>query len=110
MTIDGKGYTVDGTARGGAAGIVVSSGASRVTIKNVRLTDWAYAVYYRPARATAASKGAPSSRTSWAGVVVYTGAPGYTVTGNRVTGIGYAIFVGGGDRQHDLQQPVLAPA
>jgi parallel beta-helix repeat protein len=93
VTIDGKGYKLDGIDDGTQAGISVESGANRVTVKNLRLTDWPFGVYYSGA-SSGSVQGCTIEGSSWAGIIIYAGSNSNTVTGNRVTGTHYGIYVG----------------
>jgi parallel beta-helix repeat protein len=93
VTIDGRGYRLDGIDDGTQAGISVESGANRVTVKNLRLTDWPYGVYYAGA-SSGSVQGCTIEGSSWAGIVLYAGSNSNTVTGNRVSGTHYGIYVG----------------
>jgi parallel beta-helix repeat protein len=50
VVLDGNGHTIDGVDAGGSFGIQANSGSTPltgVTVKNVRLTDWYYGLYYK---------------------------------------------------------------
>ena len=50
VVFDGNGHTIDGVDAGGSFGIQVNNGntpLTGVTVKNVRLTDWYYGLYYK---------------------------------------------------------------
>jgi parallel beta-helix repeat protein len=49
VVFDGNGHTIDGTGASGSFGILVNggSGLSRVTVKNVKLTNWHYGLYFK---------------------------------------------------------------
>ena len=50
VVFDGNGHTIDGTDASGSFGIQVNNGntpLTGVTVKNVRLTDWYYGLYYK---------------------------------------------------------------
>src|SRR5665647_3144332 len=50
VVLDGNGHTIDGTDAGGSFGIQVNNGntpLTGVTVKNVRITDFYYGVYYK---------------------------------------------------------------
>lgn len=49
VIFDGNGHTIDGTGASGSFGILVNGrdGLSRVTVKNVKLTDWHYGLYFK---------------------------------------------------------------
>ena len=93
VTIDGKGYRIDGLGQADMTAIAVSSGAKRVTIRNVRLTDWAYGVIFRDENHDGRVEGCTIEGASWGGVVLF-GSDRITVTGNRVTGTQFGIYVG----------------
>lgn len=49
VIFDGNGHTIDGTGASGSFGILVNGrdSVSRVTVKNVKLTDWHYGLYFK---------------------------------------------------------------
>ncbi len=109
VTIDGRGYTLDGIADGSQAGIEIEPGANRVTVKNLRLTDWAYGVYYEARASGPVSRDAPSRVPHGPGSSSTPVSNRNTVAGNRVTGTQLWYLRRGVDEQPDLQQPVLGP-
>ncbi|MCZ7391732.1 MAG: NosD domain-containing protein [Candidatus Methanoperedens sp.] len=49
VIFDGAGYTIDGTATSGTKGVYVynsSKSLTNVTVKNLKVTDWYYGIYY----------------------------------------------------------------
>ena len=81
VVIDGGGHLVDGVDTAKSAGVQVhgSTPLSGVTVRNLRVTDWAQGIYYWDARGRI--EGVTASSNTGAGIMVYVGGDGTTISG-----------------------------
>jgi parallel beta-helix repeat protein len=99
VVIDGGGHIVDGLDGANSAGVQVHGAAalSGVTVKNLRVSDWAQGVYFWNARGRI--EGVIASSNTGVGILLYSGADGTVVTGctaksNSVGGLSVSFSPG----------------
>lgn len=98
VVFDGGGHLIDGVDDANRAGIFVHNEAGileGVTIRNVRMQDWYYGIYFYGVRNSRVEQSTIQSN-SFGGIVVYRSATGNTVSGNRVIDNAYGIIFSDG--------------
>ncbi|HOV68143.1 MAG TPA: right-handed parallel beta-helix repeat-containing protein, partial [Methanoregulaceae archaeon] len=98
VVFDGGGHLIDGVDDANRAGIFVHNEAGileGVTIRNVRMQDWYYGIYFYGVKNSRVEQSTIQSN-SFGGIVVYRSATGNTVSGNRVIDNAYGIIFSDG--------------
>jgi parallel beta-helix repeat protein len=98
VVLDGGGHLLDGRDSANSAGIYVNgpAGAARnVTVRNVRVTDWFYGVYFHGS-VDSKVESAETSSCGFTGVVVYRNATGAAVRDCTLSANGYGIVLSDG--------------
>jgi parallel beta-helix repeat protein len=93
VVFDGGGHLIDGKDSLNSAGIYVhgpSSTLTGVTVKNVRMQDWWYGVYFHKI-ASSKLQDSTLSSNGFTGAVVYESATSNSITGCSVTGNDYGL-------------------
>lgn len=98
VVFDGGGHLIDGDDGANKAGIYVHNEGTileGVTVKNVRMQDWYYGIYFNGVKNSRVQQSTIQSN-SFGGIVMYRSATGNTVSGNKVIDNAYGVIFSDG--------------
>ncbi len=98
VVFDGGGHLIDGVDDANKAGIYAHNDATvleGVTVKNVRMQDWYYGIYFNAVKNSKVEQSSILSN-SFGGIVMYKDSTGNTVSGNRIIDNAYGVIFSDG--------------